>query len=369
MPKPRGAELNEKKGDEPVVDLVKTVRTKNNIPQSCFCECEDVPKELWDTEDTGWLNKVHCHAEFRLTYMDQNLGTFNGTVRFTFLVRTPKGEEALVPDVRMPALSTTMLEKNRSFKQAETKNRHSTLWKGLCSYSFSGFEIFEVRDFPYDRQLLNMGLLHFVWRRNDEHDDFHGMEMVSVSVKTASLMPEWHVFRACLEAKNSKCELGGLTKASRFELRLRLQRQPTYYILNIFTVTVGITVMSMCGLLVDPEFLRLSLYAAGLLTLVAFKYSINESLPNVAYLTLVDKVLLAQMFTHILLSGEAAAASILLAREAVAKDPFMDTEYIGMGGLVMLWLAILIYVSCGRGRTDWETIWKTQEGDSQELED
>jgi len=111
--------------------------------------------------------------------------------------------------------------------------------------------------------------------------------------------------------------------ASRFTVKLRVQRETWFYIIQVFGLTILITIASMLPLCIPPTdgFIgdRLSLYAGGVLTLTSFKYSIADHLPSVPYSTKFDKVLLVEFVCLC-----ACAAESLIAYRVVSADGAED---------------------------------------------
>merc|ERR1719428_1871635 len=127
------------------------------------------------------------------------------------------------------------------------------------------------------------------------------MKVVEFTTETISLLPEWDIFPALIEPLQL-CQPGsGPSYCSRFTVKLRLQRKERYYVTQIFMITILITMASCLPLCFPPtgDFVgdRLALHASGLLTLVAFKYSMSQDLPPVPYHTFVNGYLTRQMVT------------------------------------------------------------------------
>merc|ERR1719174_2665740 len=103
-----------------------------------------------------------------------------------------------VPGIRTPRLTTTV-EESRVWRHFDGDTDKCIAWAGVTVCSFLGNEIFEVNDFPFDRQVLEVDLLECVWKEVKETDVYYeAMKIVSFTVVTLSTLPEWDTFTAVL---------------------------------------------------------------------------------------------------------------------------------------------------------------------------
>jgi hypothetical protein len=342
-------------GEEESADFVEV---SEDIPAASHYFYKSVPEppaDLWDTSDAEWLYKAACDVSIRVSSLEPKNNTFGGTMRLLWKIRVPKEdspklEDADVdpPKVRFPGLETEFTER-RMWKEKHPKTAvHSDLWMGVTKLTFSGSQMFDIRDFPFDRQILDLELF--------DVREWHSSQItvVSLEVKTTPLLAQW---RSCGPDINIKNECvpahGAPTGASRFLIGLRLQRIPNYYINNIILVSTGITIACLFVLVVPPSKIgtRLELYFGGLLTLVAFKFGISESLPSVPYNTVADKILLSQLLCLISLAIEAALGYLLDAQERLH-----DVELSMMGVALVFWLCWKCFlVACKKPRP-WDEV-------------
>merc|ERR1719330_290900 len=144
------------------------------------------------------------------------------------------------------------------------------------------------------------------------------MNLISFHVKCVSLLPEWEPYSPIIRAINAHTPTEARNDgtmppafASRFTVKLRLERANWYYIVQVFGLTVMITIASflaVCIPLEDNLTDRLGLYAGGVLTLTSFKYSVGDQLPSVPYSTMFDWAILFQFLTLILCAIETLVA-------------------------------------------------------------
>ena len=80
---------------------------------------------------------------------------------------------------------------------------------------------------------------------------------------------------------------------------MMVKRRSNYYLLNVFAMTVALTLLSGLGFSCELESNgdRLSITLTLLLTSVAFKLVTSEMLPKVPYLTRLDVLMLSSMLT------------------------------------------------------------------------
>lgn len=209
----------------------------------------------------------------------------------------------------MPGLNV-QVEESRIWKDLSGSERHGTssilFWRGISIFLMGGFKMFNVKDFPFDRQIINLQRLDFVWRSAKDDDDYHNtMKVCWLKVITCSMLAEWSSqptlvtpLQITLPAEE---EERGPSHCAKFRFEVRIERQHSFYVRQIYFVTYMITLASCSPLAMPPteDHMgdRLSVYGGGLLTLVAFKYGIMDHLPSVPYSTFTDEFLLNQIFT------------------------------------------------------------------------
>jgi len=335
------------------------------------------PLGLWDTDDLAFLDRVKAHAWVRLTAVDPKNGRFEARMKVHWSLRSLNLRERTEPRIRVPGirvpsiLSTT--EESRVWRELGKESEKSILWAGTSTFSLAGWEMFEVHDFPYDRQIINWDMFDFVWRHDKETDTFEeSMKMVEFDMECSSMLPEWDCFPALLIPRSQKRPGAGPSHCSRFQVKLRLQRKHKYYITQVFMVTYMILTASLFPLAMDPSENhigdRLALHAGGLLTLVAFRYGIAEQLPSVPYLTFTDWFLLWQVVTLVMVSVESVVTYKLAGVPGVSMPLVNMMEDVLLIALVVGWLAYFLYCALWKKRMSWADVLANQD-QSQELHD
>lgn len=347
-----------------------------------FVSTPPPPEDLWRTEDVHFLDKVVCTAWALLTSLDPKNGSFQVRLKLHWFLRTlytshDRTEPRVrVPGVRAPRLDVKVKE-SRLWREMANDSTETMCWKGTTELVVSGYEIFEVHDFPFDRQLIHLDLVEFVWRDDQDTTRFvEAMQVVYLSVVTLSTIPEWDAFTALVVPQDitnssSNCQKScGFAKGepiarSRFFISLRFQRKPNYYITQIFLVALLIMLVALLPLGLEPgnEHVsdRLSIHSGGVLTLVAFKYSVAADLPHVHYGTFTTNYLNRQLLTCVGVSIECMISYKLVVNFPSIKHCVDSLEDVLLVSLATAWIAY--FYSCASKRSaPWAQVLENQMG-------
>lgn len=183
------------------------------------------------------------------------------------------------------------------------------------------------------------------------------MKIVSLVVETYSMLPEWAVSNAVLLARRQEytCaststpthefrragpgagqEGAGPSFCCKFSLKLRLQRKPNFYITQVFLVSILILTVALFPMAFRPDLAtdRFAMHVAGLLTLVAFKYSVTSELPVVPYTTFTSVFLTLEIVTIVCACAECVVSyKIVICWKLV---PHVVIEYMEDGLLLIV---------------------------------
>jgi len=345
-----------------------------------FVSSPPPPDDLWDTLDAQFLEKVKCRATIRLTSIDPKNGRFEARMKCYWSFRSLNSQDRTevqlrVPGIRMPGMEV-QVEESRIWRDMKMSNDRTIFWRGTSLFTLSGYEIFEVRDFPFDRQIINFELFEFVWRPSMDAPTYDfSMKVVDFYVECASMLPQWAPYPAIVRPENESRQLRGPTSASRFRVCLRIERKHWYYVIQVFLVTYLITTVSCFPLGMPPTEDhvgdRMSLYGGGLLTLIAFKYGIADHLPSVPYSTFTDFFLLWQIITLIGLSVETLISyRIIKDEESLTGVSFQVTtidyaENTILALLVIAWTAYFLYAAFFKKRQPWRDVMGSQDKNEQ----
>ena len=93
-----------------------------------------------------------------------------------------------------------------------------------------------------------------------------------------------------------------------------LRRKPQYYLWNVVFIQAWISLISLSTVLVDVDDFaaRMEMVLTVLLSVVAFKYVVSDALPNINYLTTLDKYMLLSFMMVMFVIIEASISKWLL---------------------------------------------------------
>jgi hypothetical protein len=149
---------------------------------------------------------------------------------------------------------------------------------------------FDLRRFPFDRQHLELSVESFRWSADD---------LVVVAEPEATgfshdfSIPEWHIERVGTRIESSRA-LRSARPFSRIVLEIDVAREWGFYLWKILLPLVIIVALSWSIFWMSEERVagRSRITATGVLTIVAYQFVVGEDLPRIAYLTLLDKVMI-----------------------------------------------------------------------------
>ncbi|BHF63520.1 hypothetical protein SprV_0200651300 [Sparganum proliferum] len=222
-------------------------------------------------------------------------------------------------------------------------------------------ENLELNHFPFDVQDLTItvasNLPSSEIRLLNDPDEPHRINKQSFVDEQ-----EWYLYKHIdseqHELANEYIENASVRPA--LSVKCRAARRPAYFIWNIFLVTFLICSLSLVTFAVDrsqPQS-RLQLTFTLVLTLVAFKFVVNQCLPKISYLTYLDKYIISSLFfLTIICIWHGGIAVIEKAAERFGILLWADTELyvillIGIGYFTFnVGFILMIYcVACKRRR-------------------
>ncbi|KAI0208387.1 hypothetical protein LSAT2_006925 [Lamellibrachia satsuma] len=164
-------------------------------------------------------------------------------------------------------------------------------------------ETLELMDFPFDIQDLTVTVtserpVSEVEFTEDEN------ELHAVSRRSFIDEQEWYLYKFIYTEKKELVNEYSDPVIRRTALCVKCQaaRRPAYFFWNIFLITFLICSLSFATFAVDRRLPqnRLQLSFTLVLTSVAFKFVVNQSLPKISYLTYLDKYVLATLIILVL---------------------------------------------------------------------
>ncbi len=224
----------------------------------------------------------------------------------------------------------------------------------LMNWVVECYEVLELYQFPFDRQLVkvlfNMNGVRLAPARSvsdggvptpksfPSHDD---------QLECIADLGNWH-----LDNANLKLELmnaGPDMVDSEVRCEIELTRVPMYYLWNIVLVVFVLVLASFCVVGVPFEDLadRMSITMTLMLTVVAFKFVIAGMVPPTPYLTFMDKYVLSAF----VLIGMIVVENFLVSF-AENRDTARILDYGFSFVLAVLWLSFHLFMIVGT-RCSW----------------
>ncbi|XP_076460166.1 cys-loop ligand-gated ion channel-like [Babylonia areolata] len=218
-------------------------------------------------------------------------------------------------------------------------------------------ENLELDDFPFDVQDLTITVAsEFPATEVELIEDSDNRHMVNKQSFVDE--QEWHLYchTECTKWELKIDPVDDAAKRSAISVKCRAARRPGYFVWNIFMVTFLICSLSFATFSVGKEFPqnRLQLSFTLMLTSVAFKSVVNQSLPRISYLTYMDKYLLASMIMLSAVCSWHAIVTTLLYDPTIADR--VETIVLTVLGVIYLLFnvgfVIIIYLfPCKKRRT------------------
>ena len=149
---------------------------------------------------------------------------------------------------------------------------------------------FDFRAFPFDRQQLSVVMQSYSW--NAEEVALR-VDEARTGLDASVKLPEW-------ELLGMRTSIGRLTDPrddmhyARFSLDIELERKSAYYFWKVILPLLLLVTLSWTVFWMSEESLarRTGVTLTTLLTVVAYQFIVSESLPRLAYLTLLDQLML-----------------------------------------------------------------------------
>jgi len=170
----------------------------------------------------------------------------------------------------------------------------------------------ELRDFPLDRQELHVQVISLGYRRDEVQLVINSAEMRSGRAEAISIT-DWEVGSASIEAADFEAA-PGLKALSGVRLRWEAGRHFGYYLVQVILPLVFIVLMGWTALWVDPAVVatRVSVSMTTMLTLIAYRFALGRSVPNLTYLTRFDYFMMGATILIFLMLLLVAAGAYLV---------------------------------------------------------
>lgn len=184
-----------------------------------------------------------------------------------------------------------------------------------------------LRDFPFDRQVLRLHLVSPTSRASelelvaDETWTDTGLKD-AVGLAPELSLPDWRVVD--WRAGEADYELTPRWRAAGYEVELTVARAARYYVLKVLLPLLLIVLMSWSVFWLDPATstgIQIGVSTTSMLTLIAYRFTIDTHVPRVPYLTRLDAfVLVSTVLVFLTLVVTIVTARLHLhGRDAAAK--------------------------------------------------
>jgi hypothetical protein len=167
---------------------------------------------------------------------------------------------------------------------------------------------YDLRRFPFDRQVLELQIESFRWPRDS-------LRWVADEASTGFAddfeIPEWRITRVGSRLEE-KLAIRHPVAFDRFVFEIEVARESGFYLWKVMLPLFIIVAISWSVFWMTDEPLagRSRITATGVLTIVAYQFVVAEDLPRIAYLTLLDKV----MIVSLVLLAVTVVQSMIVAR-------------------------------------------------------
>jgi len=251
---------------------------------------------------------------------------------------------------KLPLKSSFLLNaSNFDFRRAylECSDMTKNVWKLYFRFSAHCAEHMELAHFPFDQQFLNLQLVYRVqdfyflsecpeWIKvEDEYQTFKMDVPIKLTVKD-SIKSQWVVEEPWIDLRKQR-------EGYKFHfslIRLRVRRQPAFYLVNAVLPLFLVVLCSFASLVMPTdEFVndKLAYIVTLLLTVTAFQYSISADLPKTSETTLMDKYIL---LAYGILTFFVLEIAVVFEIDKRNPDLARVIDYSIGGIMAVLWLGI-----------------------------
>lgn len=181
----------------------------------------------------------------------------------------------------------------------------------------------DLRDFPFDRQRFGVQMVSLGYDR-DEVDLVANPEQSDRS-KVLSIT-DWDIGPVQIQTADFEPAPGAKVQAG-VQLSWDGRRYIGYYVVQIILPLVLIVLMGGATLWVDPAIVpaRVSMAMTTMLTLIAYRFALGNSVPNLTYLTRFDYFMLASTILVFLTLLLVVAGAHLVGKQRLSLVQRMDT--------------------------------------------
>jgi len=213
---------------------------------------------------------------------------------------------------------------------------------GSIGYTSVVGVILGYRRFPFDRQILSLVL------QNENIDRFPNVLFQPVADK-----PSWFGLLARIPDKwSSFLPILGYSKSEAYDNKthcqfdMPIERKSSFYLVNVVFPLMVVSGLGLTAFSIELEDLpsRLSVILTLLLSAVAFKYVINQYIPNISYMTVLDAYIMLSYGLFFVAAFESAMMrSPLIGNEQTGLA--LQIDFIVYTVYILLWLSTSLLFS------------------------
>lgn len=171
-------------------------------------------------------------------------------------------------------------------------------------------QILDLKNFPFDSQHFEVTLVS-VGHSIDEVQFSLDKEYPS-GISPQFSLPDWEIKGHKAWSHNTSI-FAQMEEAAMFTISLEAKRYNGYYIIKVILPLFLIVAMSWIVFWIDPEQAgtQIGVATTSMLTLIAYRFSIDSLVPAVSYLTRMDTFILSSTLLVFATLGEAVITSVL----------------------------------------------------------
>jgi len=215
-------------------------------------------------------------------------------------------------DVWHPRLQ--ILNKQKVFTSlpqvVEVKDKGEVIYRQIYFGNFS--QTLNLKEFPFDTQILSFDTISTDFSKDEVKFEFNDKSGIS----NKFTLPDWEIKQVHYEVLPLTFR-NGPEVYDNAKLIIKLKRHVVYYIFKFILPLFLIVFMSWIVFWIDPaEYsTQISISVTSMLTIIAYKFVMGNSLPKVPYLTRLDYIMTFATVLVFLTLLQSATTSILVRKD------------------------------------------------------
>jgi hypothetical protein len=171
-------------------------------------------------------------------------------------------------------------------------------------------QILDLKNFPFDSQNFDVTLVSVAHSTDEVQLVLDESDASGISPQFS--LPDWEILGHKAWGHNTSI-FTNMDEAAMFTISLEAKRHNEYYIIKVILPLFLIVAMSWIVFWIDPEQAgtQIGVATTSMLTLIAYRFSIDSLVPAVSYLTRMDTFILSSTLLVFATLGEAVITSVL----------------------------------------------------------